>query len=220
MACLLRYEVTARLTSEYSVPSPHLHYSFSPPLQLSRHPTLQFNFKRYSEVELGGWGGDLGWPLTCFPAAGTPRQWLKREPILGSQQRKGSSICYKHFPQQEWTVGQSLHLSCCFLLASSLYFPLACCSAWFVQGCNTKGDGEEEERRKFLPDCCRCCQVTSVVSDSVRPHRRQPTRLPRPWDSPGKNTGVGCHFLLLLGRCCQITAVCFLNLSVCESGSF
>ena len=30
----------------------------------------------------------------------------------------------------------------------------------------------------------------------VRPHRRQPTRLPRPWDSPGKNTGVGCHFLL------------------------
>ena len=36
----------------------------------------------------------------------------------------------------------------------------------------------------------------SVVSDSVRPHRRQLTRLPHPWDSPGKNTGVGCHFLL------------------------
>ena len=34
------------------------------------------------------------------------------------------------------------------------------------------------------------------MSDSVRPHRRQPTRLPRPWDSPGKNIGVGCHFLL------------------------
>ena len=34
------------------------------------------------------------------------------------------------------------------------------------------------------------------MSDSVRPHRRQPTRLPRPWDSPRKNTGVGCHFLL------------------------
>jgi len=31
---------------------------------------------------------------------------------------------------------------------------------------------------------------------SVRPHRRQPTRLPHPWDSPGRNTGVGCHFLL------------------------
>ena len=34
------------------------------------------------------------------------------------------------------------------------------------------------------------------MSGSVRPHRWQPTRLPRPWDSPGKNTGVGCHFLL------------------------
>ena len=36
----------------------------------------------------------------------------------------------------------------------------------------------------------------SVVSDSVRPHRRQPTRLLCLWDSPGKNIGVGCHFLL------------------------
>ena len=44
--------------------------------------------------------------------------------------------------------------------------------------------------------CCCCCCVASVVSDSARPHRRQPTRLPHPWDSPGKSTGVGCHFLL------------------------
>ena len=43
--------------------------------------------------------------------------------------------------------------------------------------------------------CC-CCQVTSVVANSVWPHRQQPTRLHHPWDSPGKNTGVGCHFLL------------------------
>ena len=34
------------------------------------------------------------------------------------------------------------------------------------------------------------------MSDSVRPHRWQPTRLPRPWDSPGKNSVVRCHFLL------------------------
>ena len=34
------------------------------------------------------------------------------------------------------------------------------------------------------------------MSDSVRPHRRQPTRLRRPWNSPSKNTEVGCHFLL------------------------
>ena len=41
-----------------------------------------------------------------------------------------------------------------------------------------------------------CVLSHSVMSDSVGPHRRQPPRLPHPWDSPGKNTGVGCHFLL------------------------
>ena len=45
-----------------------------------------------------------------------------------------------------------------------------------------------------MKDCCCCC-VTSVMSNSMRPQRRQPTRLPCSWDSPGKNTGVGCHFL-------------------------
>ena len=34
------------------------------------------------------------------------------------------------------------------------------------------------------------------MSNFVQRHRQQPTKLPRPWDSPGKNTGVGCHFLL------------------------
>ena len=43
--------------------------------------------------------------------------------------------------------------------------------------------------------CCCCSYVASVVSDSVQPHRRQPTRLLCPQDSPGKNAGVGCHFL-------------------------
>ena len=38
------------------------------------------------------------------------------------------------------------------------------------------------------------------MSDSVRPHRRQPTRLPHPWDSPGKNTGVGCHDKALISK--------------------
>ena len=41
-----------------------------------------------------------------------------------------------------------------------------------------------------------CCQVASVVSDSVRPHGLPPTTLLCPWDSPGKNIGVSCHFLL------------------------
>ena len=41
-----------------------------------------------------------------------------------------------------------------------------------------------------------CCQVASVVSDSVQPHGLQPTRLLHPWDFPRNSTGVGCHFLL------------------------
>ena len=40
------------------------------------------------------------------------------------------------------------------------------------------------------------CYVTSVVSDSVPPYGLQPSRLFCPWDSPGKNTGMGCHALL------------------------
>ena len=55
--------------------------------------------------------------------------------------------------------------------------------------------------KKQAPSKPCCCCVASVVSDSVRPHRRQPTRLPRPWASPGKNTRVGCHFLL---QCMQV----------------
>ena len=47
------------------------------------------------------------------------------------------------------------------------------------------------------PKPAYCAVIScSVMSDSVRSHRQQPTRLPRPWDSPGKNTRVGCHFLL------------------------
>ena len=53
-----------------------------------------------------------------------------------------------------------------------------------------------ESQLDWPPICCCCCYVTSVVSDSVWPCRQQPTRLPRPWDSPGKNTRVGCHCLL------------------------
>ena len=48
----------------------------------------------------------------------------------------------------------------------------------------------------FVKQAICCCKVASVMSDSVRSHRRQPTRLLHPWDSPGKNTGVGCHFPL------------------------
>ena len=58
---------------------------------------------------------------------------------------------------------------------------------------------------------------TSVVSDSVRPQRQQPTRLPRPWESPGKNTGVGCHFKALKSPVRKmLNFINFLNLFNCR----
>ena len=45
-----------------------------------------------------------------------------------------------------------------------------------------------------IPMCV--CVSRLVVSDSLRPCRLQPARLFCPWNSPGKNAGVGCHFLL------------------------
>ena len=48
------------------------------------------------------------------------------------------------------------------------------------------------------------------MSNPVRPHRRKPTRLPCPWDSPGKNTGVDCHFLL---QCRQLRPIIFVGFS-------
>ena len=56
--------------------------------------------------------------------------------------------------------------------------------------------GEAAGRNYPTQQSAAAAKSLQSVSDSVRPHRRQPTRLPRPWDSPGKNTGVGCHFLL------------------------
>ena len=105
------------------------------------------------------------------------------------------------------------------ILAWSLWEGYSACPCWMISGCfssepslqepgsndpfvetlqcasplHRPGDMKMDNEDPF--PCC-CCQVTSVVSDSVWPHWWQPTRLPRPWDSPGKNTGVGCHFLV------------------------
>ena len=80
------------------------------------------------------------------------------------------------------------------------------CAVWVLAfSWHNLGSGEirdVEETRLFcgvfvtccLFPCCCCCWVDSVVSNSVRPYSQQPTRLCCPWDSPGKNTGAGCHF--------------------------
>ena len=49
----------------------------------------------------------------------------------------------------------------------------------------------------------------SVVSDSLRPHKQQPSRLLHPWDFPGKSTGVGCHCLLCCSSSSSFIWLCF-----------
>ena len=58
-------------------------------------------------------------------------------------------------------------------------------------------------RSRIAGSAAAAAKSLQFVSDSVQPHRQQPTRLPRSWDSPDKNTGVGCHFLL---QCVKVTS--------------
>ena len=62
----------------------------------------------------------------------------------------------------------------------------------------------------------RACSVASVMSDSLPPYGLQPTRLLCPWDSPGKNTEVGCHALLQGIFLTQELNPCLLNLLHCR----
>ena len=73
---------------------------------------------------------------------------------------------------------------------------LLLCSIWDLPGSGLEPMSPALAVGFFTTEPPAAAAVTSVVSDSVQPHRRQPTRLRHPWDFPGKNTGVGCHFLL------------------------
>ena len=81
---------------------------------------------------------------------------------------------------------------------------------WFTEGkkWEVRGSGSESLwiKHKLPPNkrCCCYCHLSRVRLCATP--RRQPTRLSCPWDFPGKNTGVGCHFLL-----CQEPAYCILN---------
>ena len=80
---------------------------------------------------------------------------------------------------------------------SNFHFTLPCCYSHGWTGPLENFDHTDSERvlRNQLRDCV-LSQVTSVVSESLRPHGPWPARLLCPWDSPGRNTGVYCHFLL------------------------
>ena len=69
---------------------------------------------------------------------------------------------------------------------------------WNPTACSTRQDPLSRIISWSLPKFTYMheCSVASAVSDSERPHGLQPARLLCPWGSPGKNTRVGCHFLL------------------------
>ena len=75
----------------------------------------------------------------------------------------------------------------------------------YLQGSNgeteqTHGRGEKARESGLYGKSNMITYIAAAKSlqscPTLRPHRRQPTRLPHPWDSPGKNTGVSCLFLL------------------------
>ena len=82
------------------------------------------------------------------------------------------------------------------MISGSSAFPKTSLNIWKFTVHVLLKPGLESFEHYFRGVCCCCCQVASVMSDSMQPHRVQPTRLLCPWDFPGKNTGGGCHFLL------------------------
>ena len=139
--------------------------------------------------------GELGTGDTIFiVAVFISRVWLLVAPWASAYQAPSSM----GFSSQEYWSGLPLPS---VLHGSGIAWFLIMCLAleWrelcLIQVGNKNVHDILDTNRCSMHIFC-CCWVASVVSDSVRPHRRQPTRLPRPWDSPGKNTGVGCHFLL------------------------
>ena len=57
------------------------------------------------------------------------------------------------------------------------------------------GDTSSKRSMYQSPSATATAGKSLQLRPTLPPHRLQPTRLPRPWDSPGKNTGVGCRFL-------------------------
>ena len=92
--------------------------------------------------------------------------------------------------------GKFCNSLCCFKLLRKIH------SVWCIIY-DVKISGYPKDTRDWRKDtyyglgcCCCCCLVTKSYLTPLRPHGLHPTRLLCPWNSPGKNTEVGCHFLL------------------------
>ena len=133
------------------------------------------------------------WILPCFsPQQNLSPSFLCESNIIAFPQRKW----------QGWYIACPLVSSwdCIYMLPSRRSFRVStaereAAGLWLKERSSSESEALLWDRCSYTHCCCCCSWVTSVVSDSVQSHRRQPIRLRRPWDSPGKNTGVGCHFL-------------------------
>ena len=92
----------------------------------------------------------------------------------------------------QWDTGRGVFMSLLFMLVKNLKQSnclqrkkIMCVIVMQLNSCNNEN-----------VCVCVCARVCSVVSSSLRPNGLWPTRLLCPWNFPGKNTGVGCHFLL------------------------
>ena len=111
-------------------------------------------------------------------------------------------------PPLFWAQVDNLHAMCTKLMTSKdmFYLPVPGLPAPHntepgqteIHGRVQRRSGAPRSHGRPSPDAFRLCleHVCSVGPDSLRPHGPQPVRLRCPWDAPGKNTGVGCHFLL------------------------
>ena len=161
----------------------YTHVPPKPPSHLPPHPTLYIVTEPQFEVP----ESYSKFPLTICFTYGSVYVSMLLSPFVPLPPPR---LC----PQVRFLC---LRLHCCPAdrLISTILLDSICMSYLRV----LKGEAwHQKQKSKNLVhlSCFCCCQVASVVSDSVRPHRGQPTRLPCPWDSPGKNTRVGCHFLL------------------------
>ena len=112
----------------------------------------------------------------------------------GERERQRAHLGRKETPPHPWPFGSSYYMI--FFLHLGLpyvYWASQECCLFYLRSSLPSSD---------LPLVYFC---RLFPSDSVQPHRLQPTRLPNPWGFPGKSTGVGCH--CLLHPCLLATAI-------------
>ena len=152
------------------------------------HGVVFLELRRNSRITSGNSGFLLCWPREVHLRFGLRGKAGECSRVTAGQKRPQLALCSG--PNEAagvWETGTHTHVCACVPVPwrwPRVAAPRRCPSPSVRP--------PQSARRLPLPPK----SLQSMGSDSVRPHRQKPTRLPCPWDSPGKNTGVGCHVLL------------------------